>query len=510
MLAKRAIGRTFLSFTVLAVLLIVLLSVTASAVPAYMEISKSAVKEGLAATVAPTSFVARESPTTLQLEINVTNPTDRDMSIVFAESDGTAWRVVTELGNVSAGSNATFNVTFRFEYTGISSYEGRYAVIAPDSALKYEFAIEEKWGAYEARMKDLLMYGGFLAAPLIALVIMFVLFIVMRTAERSVKIGRYREEYTGRSLFGIPRRGTFSERLALLLANPVVWVIVVFLTFLLMTVMTFTTHADLGITELVQISMIALVAAFAVPLVLLVLTWYADIYEREPLRFVAGMFIWGIASAFLAFFVNAVALGMFGSGEMIPKLLLTVFGGLIVSPIVEESIKALGLWTMAGHHEFDNMLDGLLYGFAIGLGFAAVENWFYFISKINPLEVGIETWLVAMLYRSFLNTVAHGCFTAFIGALIGSLKERPDFAEYARLALFPGLFLAIVLHITFNFSVFFDIVAIAQYRTLNVFYNPLLVIAVAVGFVVLYAVGTRRSREQSALGRESLASAPLE
>lgn len=515
MRAERVIGRTCLSFVAaaapLAVLLLALLSATVSAVPVPLtEIPKGAVTEGLIVSASPTSFTAHESPTTVQLEINITNPTDQNLSLVFAEFDGTSWRAVTELGNVSANSNATFNVTFRFEYTGVSEYSGRYAVIAQENLIAYEFVIDEDWRMYEASVKDLLMYGGFIVAPLIAVVLMFVLFSVMRAAERSVKIGAYREEYTGRTLLGIPRRGTFSERLTVLLANPLIWVLVLFLTFVLMAIVTFTAHPGLGLAELIEISAIALVSAFAVPLLLMVVTWYADVYEREPLRFVAGMFIWGVAAAFIAFFVNAIVLRAFGAGEAeIPTLLLTVFGGLIISPIVEETIKATGLWAMAGHHEFDNMLDGLLYGFAIGLGFAAVENWFYFISKINPLEIGIETWLVAILYRSLLNTVAHGCFTAFVGAIIGTMKEKPDFAEYARLALFPGLFLAIVLHITFNFSAFLDIVAIAQYRALNVFFNPLLVIAVAVGFIILYAVGTRRTREQFARGGEILSSTAI-
>jgi uncharacterized membrane protein YdbT with pleckstrin-like domain len=83
------------------------------------------------------------------------------------------------------------------------------------------------------------------------------------------------------------------------------------------------------------------------------------------------------------------------------------------------------------------------------------------------------------------------------------MKERSEFAEYARLALFPGLLIAIILHITFNFSAFFDIISVSQYKAASIFFNPLLVIAVIVCFIVLYAIGIRRTRKLSRSGLES-------
>jgi RsiW-degrading membrane proteinase PrsW (M82 family) len=174
---------------------------------------------------------------------------------------------------------------------------------------------------------------------------------------------------------------------------------------------------------------------------------------------------------------------------------LVVFGSVIVSPIVEEALKGIGVYIMSCHREMNNTLDGLLYGFAVGVGFAAVENWFYFISKMDPLAIGIDAWLLSILYRSFFNTIAHGCFTAFIGAMIGMMKGRSRVAGYSYLGLLPGLFIAIILHMIFNISAFLDVVAVSTFRMVILFFNPLLVITVGIGFAIIYYFGVLESKK---------------
>ncbi|MEM2974234.1 MAG: PrsW family intramembrane metalloprotease, partial [Candidatus Micrarchaeia archaeon] len=181
--------------------------------------------------------------------------------------------------------------------------------------------------------------------------------------------------------------------------------------------------------------------------------------------------------------------------ENVPLVLIIVFGSMIISPVSEEVLKAIGVYIMGCHRQTENMLDGLLYGFAVGVGFAAVENWFYFVSKMNPLSIGVEAWLLSILYRSIFNTIAHGCFTAFIGAFIGIIKARPRMEGYHYLGLLPGLFVAIILHMIFNLSAFLDIVAVETFKTAVLFFNPLLVVTVGIGFVILYYFGLVESRK---------------
>jgi RsiW-degrading membrane proteinase PrsW (M82 family) len=252
----------------------------------------------------------------------------------------------------------------------------------------------------------------------------------------------------------------------------------------------------------IQIIAISLVAAAVLPVILITLTWYADIVDREPFRFIFGMFMWGVLAAFIAFFANGAILFLFGkSAGALPLVLTSVIGSMIISPVVEEIIKAFGLSVISLHHEFDDALDGLLYGFAIGVGFAMMENWFYFIARVDPIMVGIDAWVSVILYRSLFNTIAHGCFTGLAGVLLGTLKSRDVFKQYYHIALLPGIFIAILLHIAFNFTAYLDIVSLSDFRTILVSFNPALVMAVAFAFVIVYsaAVWDSRTKKKSRL-----------
>jgi RsiW-degrading membrane proteinase PrsW (M82 family) len=162
--------------------------------------------------------------------------------------------------------------------------------------------------------------------------------------------------------------------------------------------------------------------------------------------------------------------------------------------VVEEGIKTLGLSFLSFHHEFDDALDGLLYGFAIGVGFAMMENWFYFISRVDPIMVGIDAWVSVILYRSLFNTIAHGCFTGLAGVLLGALKSRDKFKQYYHIALLPGVFIAILLHIAFNFTAYLDVVSVSDFRAILVSFNPALVTAVAFAFILVYSAAVWDSR----------------
>ena len=54
-----------------------------------------------------------------------------------------------------------------------------------------------------------------------------------------------------------------------------------------------------------------------------------------------------------------------------------VVGAVIIAPFVEEFLKALGMMRAGVKEEVDEVEDGLVYGAACGLGFAATENLMY-------------------------------------------------------------------------------------------------------------------------------------
>ena len=84
----------------------------------------------------------------------------------------------------------------------------------------------------------------------------------------------------------------------------------------------------------------------------------------------------------------------------------------IVVGVVEEGAKFLGAWSLARHRrEFDEPVDGIVYGCASALGFAAMENVKYFAS--TRLSGGV------VAARAFLSVPAHMFFGAIWGYALG-------------------------------------------------------------------------------------------
>jgi RsiW-degrading membrane proteinase PrsW (M82 family) len=102
-------------------------------------------------------------------------------------------------------------------------------------------------------------------------------------------------------------------------------------------------------------------------------------HEPEPLRLVAVSFLLGAASTGLAIVAYAVAwhLGL-PSWNTDDPWQLFLFCVLLVGPI-EEGAKFVAAWAVPFRsRHFDEEIDGLVYSTAVALGFASVENFFYF------------------------------------------------------------------------------------------------------------------------------------
>jgi hypothetical protein len=107
-------------------------------------------------------------------------------------------------------------------------------------------------------------------------------------------------------------------------------------------------------------------------------------------------------------------------------LSLAVFA--LVVGLSEEGAKFLGAWALPFHRrEFDEPIDGLVYGAASALGFAAVENVKYFaVGRFGP---------VLVVVRTFLSIPAHLFFGAIWGYALGQKLVRPRTSLLAFLAL---------------------------------------------------------------------------
>jgi RsiW-degrading membrane proteinase PrsW (M82 family) len=151
-----------------------------------------------------------------------------------------------------------------------------------------------------------------------------------------------------------------------------------------------------------------------------------DSYKLVRLRAVVAAVIAGMAVAAIAYFINGELLAHFDFH----------FYTRYVSPVIEEALKALIIFALIRRHRIGFLVDGAIFGFAVGAGFAVIENLDYL--SMAP-HAGLGTWFV----RGFGTAIMHGGATAIFAIAAVALLERP----YAYL---PGFGLAVVLHSLFN------------------------------------------------------------
>ena len=112
-----------------------------------------------------------------------------------------------------------------------------------------------------------------------------------------------------------------------------------------------------------------------------------------------------------------------------------------IAPVVEEVLKAAYIVWLLRRNKVGFVVDAATYGFAVGTGFALLENIYYLWIHPNPT---IWTWIV----RGFGTALMHGGTTAIFAMISRTLQNR---APVFRLSLMlPGLAAATVLHSLYN------------------------------------------------------------
>jgi RsiW-degrading membrane proteinase PrsW (M82 family) len=117
----------------------------------------------------------------------------------------------------------------------------------------------------------------------------------------------------------------------------------------------------------------------------------------------------------------------------------------IAAPLVEELSKGLGLGGARKH--MGELEDGIIYGAAIGLGFAATENLVYGFAGL--LEGGAELALTTIVMRSLSSMFLHGAATALLGYGYSLYIHRKG--SFGAVLMF--YLAAVGLHAAFNFLV---------------------------------------------------------
>jgi RsiW-degrading membrane proteinase PrsW (M82 family) len=170
----------------------------------------------------------------------------------------------------------------------------------------------------------------------------------------------------------------------------------------------------------------AAVALLLLPTVLYVLiVWLADKNEKEPL---VDILLALVGGALVAPLLVAAAERVLGIPDSIypPKLSHLPFEQPnLTGALVEELAKGLvilGLF-LALPREFDNVMDGIVYGTVVGAGFALAENAAYVweLARVQHIvQLGLGSF-----WALFLGGLSHCVFSGIFGASLGLVREGP-------------------------------------------------------------------------------------
>jgi RsiW-degrading membrane proteinase PrsW (M82 family) len=172
---------------------------------------------------------------------------------------------------------------------------------------------------------------------------------------------------------------------------------------------------------------LTLVVAATPSILLLTYFYLRDRYEREPLGHLTLAYLLGMYAMVAAQGLATAAQGL------VPSTWLTaggegahLFDAFFLSGFIEELSKWVILMAAVYHwQEVDEPFDGLIYGVAISLGFATLENFLYL------QRMGLEVaWA-----RALFAVPAHALFGGSMGYYAGRAKfdhQAPDLDRRAR------------------------------------------------------------------------------
>ncbi len=168
-------------------------------------------------------------------------------------------------------------------------------------------------------------------------------------------------------------------------------------------------------------------------LIFLVVLLYMDSYKLVRLRTVLVVIVVGGLAALGAFVCN---------GILLRQLSLDFLSfSRYVAPLTEETLKALVIVYLFRSHRIGFLVDGAIMGFAVGAGFAVVEN-FYYLYATPTGNLGV--WIV----RGCGTAVMHGGVLAIFAVISQTLTERH--MKINPLLYLPGFLTAAVLHSIYN------------------------------------------------------------
>jgi protease PrsW len=195
----------------------------------------------------------------------------------------------------------------------------------------------------------------------------------------------------------------------------------------------------------IVLALLSVLCAAIPMLTFLVLVWWMDRHDREPIWLFGLTFAWGAIGAILLALIGSSLL-MLPLGAVMGADMADQLSAVLIAPLVEEPTKALILFAVMFSRHFDNATDGFVYGAAAGLGFGMTENFFYFADVAASGD--IASWMMTVVIRTFYSALMHAGATSCVGAMLGFARFRGILWKIAALPL--GFGAAMGMHALWN------------------------------------------------------------
>lgn len=199
---------------------------------------------------------------------------------------------------------------------------------------------------------------------------------------------------------------------------------------------------------------VLVVVAFVPSLIYLIWIRNTERYLREPYYRLLTIFAYGaVISVIIAIVIEGLLLNLLNLNlQRIYQILgenqnlTTIVLALIIAPFVEEAAKSLGVFT--SRKRMRDIEDGIIYGAAAGLGFAATENLLYESDAF--FTAGASALIATAVVRTFSSALLHATASSVFGLGIARSTRQGK-------RLLPYYLGAVAIHSAFNFAASFGI-----------------------------------------------------
>ncbi len=187
----------------------------------------------------------------------------------------------------------------------------------------------------------------------------------------------------------------------------------------------------LGLYLIGLITAAFVVAAILVPAIYVMYLYEARVYRDAPILVMlgtigGGLLVGVVATLVLDSVVGTRPLAVNGAQGMTINIAALLLATVLV-PLLLEIVKPIPALVLRGRPEFGQSIDGLVFGVAAGLGFAAAETLIHYSSVITSLPIRSEPglWVLPLLSVAIFFPLLHGTTTGLITGSIWRLGRKP-------------------------------------------------------------------------------------